>query len=106
MDIPALQENGELPLGEHPATVDDIEAVFGSSTGRRRLLMRGLRAAIANFELSGVRTLWLNGSFTTDKNEPNDIDGCWEYTRKAAFHFLSFSRLIEKANRKALLLSG
>ena len=80
MDIPVLQENGELPPGEHPATVDDVEAVFGSSTGRRRLLMRGLRAAIANFELSGVRTLWLNGSFTTDKNEPNDIDGCWEYT--------------------------
>ena len=140
MDIPALQENGELPPGEHSATVDDVEAVFGSSTGRRKLLMRGLRAAIADFELSGVRTLWINGSFTTDKNEPNDIDGCWEYTsdidikrldpvflgprkamkknmdwislyltlpkRKAAFRFLSFSRLIERVNRKALLLSG
>ena len=80
MDIPALQENGELPPGEYPATVNDVEAVFGSSTGRRKLLMRGLRAAIANFELSGVRTLWINGSFTTDKNEPNDIEGCWEYT--------------------------
>ncbi|MDE0284461.1 MAG: hypothetical protein OXN26_07940 [Gammaproteobacteria bacterium] len=31
MDIPALQENGELPPGEHSATVDDVEAVFGSS---------------------------------------------------------------------------
>ena len=80
MDIPTLQGNGELPPGEHPATVDDVEAVFGSSIGRRRLLMRGLRVAIANFELSGVRMFWLNGSFTTDKNEPNDIDGCWEYT--------------------------
>lgn len=80
MDIPALQENGELPPGEHSATVDNVEAVFGSSTGRRKLLMRGLRDAVANFEFSGVRTLWVNGSFTTDKNEPNDIDGCWEYT--------------------------
>lgn len=80
MDIPALQENGELPPGEHPAVVDEVEVVFGSSTGRRRLLMRGLRAAVANFEFSGVRTLWINGSFITDKNEPNDIDGCWEYT--------------------------
>ena len=29
MDISALQENGELPPGEHPATVDDIEAESG-----------------------------------------------------------------------------
>ena len=58
MDIPALQENGELPPGEHPATVDDVEAVFGSSTGRRKLLMRGLRDAI---EKVNRRALLLSG---------------------------------------------
>lgn len=37
--------------------------------------MRGLREAVSNFELSGVRTLWIDNSFITDKEEPNDIDG-------------------------------
>jgi Family of unknown function (DUF6932) len=80
MSIPALQENGELPPGEHQASLDEVEMIYGSSTDRRKLLMRGLRDAVCNFELSGVKTIWINGSFITDKEEPNDIDGCWEYT--------------------------
>lgn len=80
MGIPSLQENGELPPGEHEASLDEVEAVYGSSNDCRKLLMRGLREAANNFEWSGVRTLWINGSFITDKEEPNDIDGCWEYT--------------------------
>ncbi|MBT6457910.1 MAG: hypothetical protein HOK37_20515 [Gammaproteobacteria bacterium] len=80
MNIPALQANGELPPGEHKASLDEVEAVYGSSTDRRKLLMFGLREAVSNFELSGVRALWIDGSFITDKEEPNDIDGCWEYS--------------------------
>lgn len=79
MSIPALQINGELPPGEYYASLDEVEAVYGCSTDRRKLLMQGLREAASNFELSGVRTLWIDGSFITDKEEPNDIDGCWEY---------------------------
>ncbi len=78
MSIPALQPNGELPPGEHQTSLDEVEAMYGSSTGRRKLLMQGLRKAVSNFELSGVKTLWIDGSFITDKKEP--IDGCWEYT--------------------------
>ncbi len=80
MSIPAVQPNGELPPGEHQASLDEIEARYGVSTDCRKLLMQGLRKAASNFELSGVSTLWINGSFITDKEEPNDIDGCWEYT--------------------------
>jgi hypothetical protein len=80
MGISALQANGELPPGEHEASLDEVESVYGSSNDRRRFLMRGLREAANNFECSGVRTLWMNGNFITDKEEPHDIDGCWEYT--------------------------
>lgn len=80
MSIPPLQENGELPPGEHQASVDQVERVFGCSTERRKSLMRGLRDAISNLASSGVKKLWINGSFVTDKGDPNDIDGCWEYT--------------------------
>lgn len=80
MGIPVLSANGELPPGEHQATVDEIEITFGSTSARRKDLMQGLREGIHNFEKSGVWTIWIDGSFITDKNEPNDIDGCWEYT--------------------------
>ncbi len=80
MSIPALQENGELPPGQHQASLEEVETVFGFSTERRKRLMQGLRDAVSNLVLSGVRKLWINGSFITDKDDPNDIDGCWEYT--------------------------
>ena len=80
MSIPALKSNGELPEGEHCASLDEVERVYGSSTDRRKLMMRGLRDAVSNFVSSNVETLWIDGSFVTDKEEPNDIDGCWEYT--------------------------
>ena len=67
MNIPALQPNGELPPGEHQATLGEVEAMYGTSNTRRKFLMHGLRKAVGNFELSGVRTLWINGSFITDK---------------------------------------
>ncbi|HAT8606298.1 TPA: DUF6932 family protein [Legionella pneumophila] len=77
--IPNLNNNGELPSGEHQATLDEIEERYGLSSVRRKKLIQGLRDAVQNFEESGVKTLWINGSFITGKNEPNDIDGCWEY---------------------------
>lgn len=80
MTIPTFQENGELPPGEHQASLGEVNTVFGSSNERRRFLMRGLHEAVNNFKLAGVETLWIDGSFITDKEEPNDIDGCWEYT--------------------------
>jgi len=81
VSIPAIQPNGELPPGEHQVSLDEVDSLFGHSTARRKLLMRGLRKAVSNFELSGVRALWVDGSFITDKEEPNDIDGCWEYSQ-------------------------
>ena len=79
MSIPKLQANSELPRGEHLASLDEVEAVYGSSNERRKMLMQGLRDASNNLEAAGVKTIWLNGSFITGKKEPNDIDGCWEY---------------------------
>lgn len=81
MTIPALKRNGELPSGEHSATLDQIESAFGLGSARRKKLMKGLRAAVQNFEQAGVRKIWVNGSFVTAKTQPNDIDGCWEWNQ-------------------------
>lgn len=77
--IPALNENGELPEGEHVATLDEVAEMFGSANGRRTKLMSGLIKAAVNFQQAGVKRIWIDGSFVTDKQEPNDIDGCWQY---------------------------
>ena len=44
----------------------------------RKALFDGLTEAMRNLARAGVRRVWINGSFVTDKDEPNDIDGCWE----------------------------
>ena len=40
--------------------------------------MTGLRAALENLKAAGCRTVYLNGSFVTSKDLPNDYDACWE----------------------------
>lgn len=44
----------------------------------RRMLLAGLWAALENLKAAGCRTVWLNGSFVTAKEEPNDFDACWD----------------------------
>lgn len=80
MGIPKLQNNGYLPPGEHCASIEDLEDRFGILSKRRAKLMIGLQQAIVNLKNAGVRKIWIDGSFVTDKEEPSDIDGCWEYT--------------------------
>ena len=77
--IPKLNNNGELPEGEHLASLDEIEDVYGLANDCRKKLMAGLREAAINYSNAGVTRLWINGSFIADKKEPSDIDGCWEY---------------------------
>lgn len=42
--------------------------------------MNGLRAAAKNLKVGGVHTIFVDGSFTTNKETPDDIDGCWDPT--------------------------
>jgi len=102
MSIPAFNARGELPPGEHEATMEEVEARFGVSNGQRKRLMRGLKAACDNLRLARVKTVWIDGSFITDKYAPNDIDGCWEYNPDVIMRvldrvFLSTSRAEMKA---------
>ena len=40
--------------------------------------MTGFKAALENLKRAGCRTVYLNGSFVTNKSVPNDYDACWE----------------------------
>ncbi|MBM4035773.1 MAG: hypothetical protein FJ291_28875 [Planctomycetes bacterium] len=85
--IPDFDENGNLPPGVYRVSLAEIEARFVWNE-RRRVLFSGLKRAVANLARAGVRRVWIDGSFVTAKEEPMDIDGCWEYPRELDFEAL------------------
>jgi hypothetical protein len=72
--IPPFDENGFLPAGIHPATLEEIDVRFGQSSEIRRVQMDSVRWMIDLALRSGVKRLVLNGSFVTDIIEPMDVD--------------------------------
>ena len=75
--IPPFDESGLLPPGVHWASWDEFIDRFGTSSWRRGLAA-GIRAAIDNLREAGCPTVYINGSFVTAKEIPNDFDACWE----------------------------
>jgi len=75
--LPELDNAGVLPPGLHEATWAEIVDRFGGSTHRRELLS-GLREALEDLRKAGCTRAYLDGSFVTDKEVPNDYDMCWE----------------------------
>ncbi len=88
MSIPSFNENDELPDGEYVVSLEEIEIRFGCANEQKRWLMQGLKAAAANLGNANVRKLWIDGSFITDKENPNDIDGVWETNQKIDLNVL------------------
>jgi hypothetical protein len=50
---------------------------FGTTRHRQQLLA-GLQAAVEALRAAGCRTVYIDGSFVTAKEVPNDFDGCWD----------------------------
>ena len=66
-----------MPPGVHWTDWDALVDRFGYNYWRRRLIV-GLRAALENLRDAGCRTVYVNGSFVTRKELPNDYDACWD----------------------------
>ena len=75
--IPEFGDDGKLPAGIHWATWDELHARFGTTEHRRRLLS-GLIRAFQSLKAAGCRAAYVDGSFVTEKTEPQDFDVCWE----------------------------
>jgi hypothetical protein len=76
--IPQFNKSGYLPPGKpYLATWHEISIRFGTTKHRKKLL-GGLYKALKALKKAGCRIVYINGSFVTDKAEPNDWDGCWE----------------------------
>ncbi|MBI2203356.1 MAG: hypothetical protein HYU41_05835 [Candidatus Rokubacteria bacterium] len=73
--LPQLTSDGVLPPGVHPATLDEIAAVFATQTAIRRNLGSRLRRILALAQQTGqLRKAFVWGSFPTAKPDPADID--------------------------------
>src|SRR5690348_4948052 len=72
--IPPFRSDGYLPEGLHLASQAQVTFQFGSSTPRRRRLALRLRRWIELARDIKARRLLIDGSFVTNKQEPNDID--------------------------------
>lgn len=79
MAIPSLS-NGVLPTGIHDCTLAEAEASFGQGNPHpnRSTLWQGLLQFLDVIkpicDPNKFHTLYIDGSYTTDKEAPNDID--------------------------------
>jgi hypothetical protein len=77
MPIPPLNKHGVLPPGIHHCAITEIGERFGKRdfSPKRHSIWSGFTAFIEWIRPWGVfRTGYVDGSFVTDKPEPNDVD--------------------------------
>ena len=72
--IPPFDDSGWLPPGVYPATLHEIEQRFGRQSELREVQMESVRWMVELAKRAGVERIILNGSFITDRIEPNDVD--------------------------------
>lgn len=85
----AFNANGVLPIGTHPTTFNDLRGSFlvvgpaidpspNWDVERRRRLVDNAEILVSQLWSVGITEVCLDGSFTEDKDSPNDIDGYFE----------------------------
>lgn len=75
--IPELSGEGVLPAGLHECTLEELRDAFGrfQESDRRPRLFRDLERYHQEVSAANVgKYLVVNGSFVTEKPDPNDID--------------------------------
>jgi hypothetical protein len=72
--IPAFKDDGYLPPGIHPASLEQVGERFGKESELRKTQMESLHWLVELARRAGVRRLVVNGSFATDRLAPNDVD--------------------------------
>mgnify|MGYP000535921932 CR=1 FL=1 len=77
MSIPDFDQFGNLPPGIYFCAWEEFIDRFETTPQRSRLI-QGLTQAMLILKTAGCRTIYINGSFVTNKAKPNDFDACWD----------------------------
>ena len=72
--LPPFDGSGNLPRGVHQASIEEFADRFGHGSPEREVEIRELMELIAWAKQHDVRRLIINGSFVTEKRDPNDVD--------------------------------
>jgi hypothetical protein len=101
--IPPLDANGLLPAGVHATTLAEIGVSFGSQNARRTELFDKLQRLVAFAQGFGMFTaIYVDGSFTTDKAAPGDVDAVLEIPRPKLAGLLLLPNGMEILNTAAI----
>ncbi len=75
MPLPELDSHGDLPMGIHQASLDEVIARFGHGTPQRRLVTTRLLRVLKLAEGTGkLERCIIFGSYVTAEPNPNDVD--------------------------------
>ncbi len=66
-----------LSPGVHDFSLEDFEALFVKNP-TRRMQYYGLLKALFKLQQAGCKTVYIDGSYVTDKPDPGDYDACWD----------------------------
>jgi hypothetical protein len=75
--IPNFTSSGKLPPGIHKATWVEFQERYGYNP-KRVWLLEGLKKLLVELSKVGCKSVYVDGSFVTDKEEPGDYDLCWK----------------------------
>lgn len=77
--LPAFDQNGNLPAGDHRPSRTDFESRFVNvpNSTTRQIIYNGwnlYRSALQTVGVDAANLMMLDGSFTTSKRDPADLD--------------------------------
>jgi len=98
--IPDFELNGDLPEGIHNASLKEFKKKFVFNE-KREILFEGLIILIKDLKKANCKIIFVNGSFVTNKDNPNDYDLCWD-TNGIDYDKLSEELINYKKNREKM----
>jgi hypothetical protein len=91
LPIPNFVTGGILPTGIHDCDLSEIESVFVYNN-RRKFIWQSLTSYFSQIKLiSDIDIICIDGSFVTNKEEPNDVDIVVEFPDYGRLRDLSMS---------------
>jgi hypothetical protein len=72
--IPDFNTNGYLPPARHAATLEEVIRRFGHGSEQREAQGQSLQWLFPLCRGAGIIRILINGSFVTNRLEPNDVD--------------------------------
>lgn len=75
--FPNFTQEGYLPPGIYSVSIEELKSRCTGNIWRKDLFTH-LEKLIKDLKLIDCKTLYVDGSFTTNKRIPSDIDVCWD----------------------------